>query len=120
MYVSNVIDTFKELLGRKYSDDFDNFNDNYAKSLVKSMRDFAKGHIDVFLQIIIGKDYINKGYYSFTEIIKFIWGSWEQFKDYLSSLDESNPLFTEFKAFYKKFEENNYEPVQFNFESFEI
>ena len=120
VYVSNVIDTFKELLGRKYSDDFDNFNDNYAKSLVKSMRDFAKGHIDVFLQIIIGKDYINKGYYSFTEIIKFIWGSWEQFKDYLSSLDESNPLFTEFKAFYKKFEENNYEPVQFNFESFEI
>ena len=101
-YVIQVLTDFYGLLGR-----FINTKkpkDAYMKKLIESMQDFAKEHIEVYMQSIIREDYRDEEYHRIIEISKFIWDSWDQFSDYLSSLDESNPVFAEFKAFYKNFE----------------
>lgn len=134
-YVLKVLVDFCGLLGRSFisfsffgydRNDLFEFditikpNGDYVKRLVGSMRNFAKDHIEVFLQIIIYYDDAWKKGFRIYEITKSIWGSWNQFSEYLSTLDESNPIFAEFKAFYTEFEKNNYQPVQFDFKSIKV
>ena len=120
--MSIVLDTFSQLLNRDvyYYDFEDNdfsFNDNYIKSLVKSMQDFAQKHFEAFLDCVLrekfGEDWTA---YRIRTIAMVIWGSWDHFRDdFLSKLDDSNLFIKKFKAFYNKFEENNYGLVDFNF-----
>ena len=134
MEISGVLGAFNQLLNRE-SYDLDyalgiNSNDNYAIRLTKAMQSFVEEHIELFLpRIILNRDdsliwkmiylplMIESEIYDISMITKVIWGSWKQFGDYLSGLDDSNPVITEFKAFYKKFKRRLYLPVPFDFKT---
>ena len=121
MEIAGVLGAFNQLLNRK-SDDFDSDqgikqNDKYAISLAKSMQDYAKSQFKPFLQFVL---YPSNKFFRINKITTVIWESWDHFRDdYLSTLDDSDPFIVEFKAFYKKFEENNYTRVAFDFQSIE-
>ena len=125
MEIAGVLGAFNQLLNRESNDLDHNLeitpNDNYAKSLAKSMQGHAKRHYKPFLQFALKKIYLYGLYYYYIRpITTVIWGSWNQFKDdYLLTLDDSDPFIVEFKAFYKKFEVNHYQYLLFDFKSIE-
>lgn len=122
MEISGVFGAFNQLLDRD-SNDLDNGqgikpNDNYVINLAKSMQDYAKEHSRPFLQFVLTKDSEYWRSYRIHTITTVIWESWNHFRDdFLSTLDDSDSFIVEFKAFYKKFEENNYKPIPFNFKT---
>lgn len=88
-------------------------------SVIDKMKSFAKQNILLFIQAIIVpiRPARNRMYYSLNQIPELLWGSNKCFYDYISSLkvDDPQQIIPEFIQFFKEFEKNKYERIQFVF-----
>lgn len=96
-------------------------HDRFTKSLLSEMKRFAETNKVRFLQsifIVIELRNYNRGY-RLSPYVRFLWGSWRGFRKFLSTLDDSNPFYKEFKDFYKQYRKNHYRWTQYDFKTIE-
>ncbi|HJH64056.1 MAG TPA: hypothetical protein OIM59_05360 [Bacteroides mediterraneensis] len=73
------------------------------------MKEYATKHFEAFIPRIITYFSPNiNSQYAVSEISIRLWDTWENFYNYVISIDNDSPIITEFKEFISKFKNENY------------
>ena len=118
--IHNILWEFCVLLGiENQSDEYKiKCSDEYVVLLAESMQEIANKHLNEMISIIIVGN--NRNEYKLSPMTETIWGSMNDFCNYIQVHNDNDPIIQEFKEFIKVFKNNNYKAVQFSFEQIKL
>lgn len=123
--ISDVFACFHYLLGidyDQYTTEIESIkHDRFTKSLLNEMKKYVETNKGGFLQSIISSKKIGdyRRAYRLLPFVQYLWGSWRGFRKFLSTLDDSDPFYQEFKDFFKQYRKNHYKWTQYDFKIIE-
>lgn len=121
--ISDVFACFHYLLGIDYNPfttEIESIkHDKYTKSLLNEMKKYAETNKVSFLQSIFRSEKIGdyRRGYCLLPFVQYLWDSWRGFRKFLSTLDDSDPFYQEFKDFFKQYRKNDYDWTQYDFKT---
>lgn len=94
----------------------------HSDDSIKLMKKYAEDHFEDFIQQIITYSRPNRNSeYTITDTATQLWGSWDNFYNYVTELKYESPIISEFKEFLSIFKEHGYNSyVKFKFKNIKI